>query len=451
MTRSLTSTLLFSHLTQRPFRALLSVVGVALGVLAAVAIAAANVRVLRSFEEAVTTVAGPATLEIVGGDVGLDEMLITAVRRNPGVAEASPIIEGTISPYSVDHRGEAVQVYGLDLLSEIGAKRYRVQGEGERGINPLLSSDALYLGEQQAREWRLQHGARLEVVAGGRIVSLRVVGFIHGEEGPSSFWDRVAVMDIAAAQVLFSSVGRLDRIDVVTEATASPDDVAAKLRSVLPPDVVVQRPAQRTKQVENMVKSFQLNLTVLSWVGLLIGTFLIYNTMAFAVAQRRREIGIYRALGMTESRVAALFLLEGAMLGVIGGLVGGLGGLWLSHALVALVNRTITDLYVPMVSEVSISSWNVETVRSLSKGMMFGGVVSMIGALAPSIEASRTIAVRALAPGDYEESQRVRTRLFLLSSVGLMAIAGLSALVRPVDGLPLFGYLATLCLLASLA
>jgi len=91
---------------------------------------------------------------------------------------------------------------------------------------------------------------------------------------------------------------------------------------VLPPSVVVQRPAQRTAQVERMVGAFQLNLAVLSWVGLLIGMFLVYNTMSFSVAQRRREIGIYRALGMAERRVAGLFLVEAGLFGFLGGLLG---------------------------------------------------------------------------------------------------------------------------------
>jgi putative ABC transport system permease protein len=67
-----------------------------------------------------------------------------------------------------------------------------------------------------------------------------------------------------------------------------------------------------------MVWAFQLNLSVMSWVGLLVGMFLIYNTIAFAVAQRRREIGIYRALGMTERRVAGLFLVEAGVRGSLG-------------------------------------------------------------------------------------------------------------------------------------
>ena len=93
-----------------------------------------------------------------------------------------------------------------------------------------------------------------------------------------------------------------------------------------------------------MVGAFQLNLAVLSWVGLLVGMFLVYNTMSFSVAQRRREIGIYRALGMTERRVAALFLLEAGFFGFIGGVLGAVAGLWLARGLVMLVSRTISDL-----------------------------------------------------------------------------------------------------------
>lgn len=116
-----------------------------------------------------------------------------------------------------------------------------------------------------------------------------------------------------------------------------------------------------------MVRAFQLNLTVLSWVGLLVGMFLIYNTMAFAVAQRRREIGIYRALGMTERRVAALFLLEAGLLGLLGGLIGGLAGVWLGRGLVSLVSRTISDLYAPVTSGWMILPFDLSTFLVASR------------------------------------------------------------------------------------
>jgi putative ABC transport system permease protein len=258
-------------------------------------------------------------------------------------------------------------------------------------------------------------------------------------------------MDIAAAQLLFQSIGRLDRIELVTTPDRPLDDIVASVRAVLPPHLVVQRPAQRTKQVENMVWAFQLNLSVMSWVGLLVGTFLIYNTIAFAVAQRRREIGIYRALGMTERRVAGLFLVEAGLLGLLGGLLGGLGGVWLAGILVSLVSRTVTDLYAPVASGELTLSMDVLTFTAVAKGMLLGTVVSMVGALGPSVEAGRTVTVRALAPGDYESTHQLKAGLYGWISLVLLVLAGLCSLMGPVGNLPLFGYLATICLLGALS
>ena len=181
-----------------------------------------------------------------------------------------------------------------------------------------------------------------------------------------------------------------------------------------------------------MVWAFQLNLSVMSWVGLLVGMFLIYNTIAFAVAQRRREIGIYRALGMTERRVAGLFLVEAGLLGLLGGLLGGLGGVWLASGLVSLVSRTVSDLYAPVASGGLILSMDMLTFTSVMKGVLLGTVVSMLGALGPSVEAGRTVTVRALAPGDYESTHQLRAGLWGWISLGLLVLAGLCSLMGPI-------------------
>jgi putative ABC transport system permease protein len=444
--------LIRAHALQRPYRALLSIAGVALGVLASVGIGTANMQVLRSFEQGVTTVAGPATLEIAGHDLGVDESAITAVRAIEGVVSAAPVIEESVVVAQGEPRGQALQILGLDLLAEVGMRGFEIpQANTEVALEALLAPDALYLGRQVAADWNLGVGSIVEVTAGGRLVRLRVVGLIHNQAARSSLWDRLAIMDIAAAQLLFQSIGRLDRIELVTTPDRPLDDIVASVRAVLPPHLVVQRPAQRTKQVENMVWAFQLNLSVMSWVGLLVGMFLIYNTIAFAVAQRRREIGIYRALGMTERRVAGLFLVEAGLLGLLGGLLGGLGGVWLARILVSLVSRTITDLYAPVASGGLTLSMDMLAFMAVAKGVLLGTVVSMVGALGPSVEAGRTVTVRALAPGDYESTHQLRAGLCGWISLVLLVVAGLCSLMGPVGDLPFFGYLATICLLGALS
>jgi putative ABC transport system permease protein len=423
-----------------------------LGVMASVAITAANVDVLRSFEQAVTTVAGPTTLEVLGGDFGVDETVITAVRTVPGVTAAVPVIEEGIVMAEGTHRGEGIQLFGLDLIAEVGTRGFRIQPSGgQEALEQLLAPDTVYLGQKLAEGWHLTAGSLLEVMAGGRLVQLRVAGLVHREGIRSSIWDRVALMDIAAAQVLFESVGRLDRIEIVTTPDRPVEEIGAALRTILPPHLTAQRPAQRTKQVEHMVRAFQLNVRVLSWVGLLIGMFLIYNTTAFAVAQRRREIGIYRTLGMTERQVATLFLVEAGFLGIVGGLLGTISGVVLARSLVSLVSRTISDLYVPVASGATALVWDHQLLWVLMEGLLLGTIVSMIGAWGPSLDASRTIAVRALAPGDYEVTQRLRLRWFAWCAVGFSVLAAMLSLLNPIADLPVFGYLATLCLLAALS
>lgn len=436
-----------AHLVQRPMRTVLTIFGVALGVAASVAIKTANVDVLRSFEHAVNTVAGTATLEVSGGELGLDEQIIRVVRKVPGVWSASPVIDRGAAIADGPHRGEAMTVLGIDLLEGAELRGFQVRRqETASPMEDFLADDALFLGRALAESWGLSVGSSVPVMTGNTVRRLRVAGLIEGSR--PSVWDRLAVMDIAAAQIVFDAVGRLDRIDLVTKEGVRVEEVQESVQRVLPPPLTVRRPAQRSKQIEDMVGAFQLNLAVLSWVGLVVGMFLIYNTVSFSVAQRRREIGIFRAIGMSEWLVVRLFLAEALVFGVTGGLLGSLGGLALAQTLVTLISRTISDLYVP-VSTVFSSGGRWATMVLL--GMGVGGLVSVIGALGPSLDAGRTVPVRALAPGDYEAVRRLRVGPLAWAGVLLCCAAGLFALGRPVAGLPLFGYVATLCLLAGLS
>ncbi|HNV33227.1 MAG TPA: FtsX-like permease family protein, partial [Nitrospira sp.] len=252
-------------------------------------------------------------------------------------------------------------------------------------------------------------------------------------------------------QRTFGLSGRLDRIDVVTQASASVEQVAEAIARILPPAVTVRRPIQRSQQVESMVGAFQLNLSVLSMVGLLVGMFLIYNTVSFTVAQRRREVGILRAIGMSEPMVVGLFLAEAGVFGVAGGVLGGSLGLVLGNVLVGLVGRTIQDLYVPMADAPRTFGFPPGSVRLLTEAIVIGSGVSILGALGPSLDAGRTMVVAALAPGEYDVAQRVRAASLGVVGGGLLLFALGCALAGPVGGVPVFGYLATFCLLAGLS
>jgi putative ABC transport system permease protein len=445
------------HMWTSPGRTALTVMGIALGVSVAVAIRSANVEVLRSFEDSVIAVAGRATIQVTGGELGLDERLIANVMRHPDVVSATPILQLTARVIEGPHSGRVLPIVAFDLLEAGDSKKVRFQYQDGAGasLDKILAPEAIFVGVRLAAEWPLHQGTTLRLAAGMHDYRVTVEGVIESDSNRPSMWESVSIMDIATAQILFGLIGRIDRIDVVTEPGRPIQTVIDQLQSDLPSSVIVTRTTGRTDQVERMTRAFQLNLTVLSMVSLLVGLFLVYNTVSFAVVRRRREIGILSAMGLSRRAVVILFIIEAAVLGLVGGLLGSAGGVLLARSLMFNLSQTISDLYVSVggiVGPQSVVQFVLDQPISLwLGGAALGTGISIIGALVPSWDAGSTAPARALAPGDYESSRMVRSVFLGWIGLILMLVAALCALPDPVWDLPVFGYLASLCLLLGLS
>ena len=232
------------------------------------------------------------------------------------------------------------------------------------------------------------------------------LGFIldFGEDAPGAD-DHLSVMDIANVQENFLHVGKLSRISALLRPGADFTAVADRLRQELPPGTVVQAPDRRNRQITRMLGAFQLNLTALSLVSLLVGMFLIYNTVSASVVRRRNEIGVLRALGLSRWQVQGLFLGEALVLGVAGAALGILLGVVLAGQLVGVVSQTITSLYILT----SIQNLFVSPVAvSMALLLCLGAV--LLAAWFPAREAALVQPVEALAIGHLEEKERPRRR-----------------------------------------
>src|SRR5574341_2070322 len=152
------------HLVERPARTAVTVLGIALGVAVSVAIRTANVDVLRSFQDAVQQVAGRATLQISGGELGLDEHVIADVRQHPFVVSAMPVIHQAARVAAGPPEGQALVVIGLDLLEAASVKEFKLAGisGGDLDVEALLAPDAVFVGARLAGEWDLAVGTPLE-------------------------------------------------------------------------------------------------------------------------------------------------------------------------------------------------------------------------------------------------------------------------------------------------
>ena len=435
-------TLAFKHLTSRPFRTTLTVVGVGVGVAAVLAIYLANQTVFESFQRAVTRVVGEATIHISGAERRLDETLVERIRLHPDVQAVHPYLSQSVTLETADGDTRASMVWGLDLLEVLGRETGMRQASGDEAfsLDPLLSPDAIFLDRELATGLGVARGDPVTVHVGPRRFEAtvsRILTFSDDEKR----WDSMVIMDIAAAQVQLARLGQLDGVDLVTASGASVDRVIRELQAHLGPSVLVSRPSQRNAQVQRMLTSFQLNLTTLSMVGLFVGTFLIYNAVGFSVVQYRREIGILRAIGMFRRHIALLFLGEAIMTGIVGGCLGSVLGSGLAHWLVGLEQETVSELYgIATLGELPL------TFSVLLGGGFLGMVLSVIGALGPCLEASRTAPALAIAPGQYETTRHHHGRWTVLA-VGVLGLAGFLSLPGPVNGLPVFGYAAAFCVL----
>ncbi len=378
------------YLLHRPWQMGLSFVGVALGVAVVVAIDLANSSAQRAFFLSTESVVGRATHQIVGGSHGIAEEIFRAVRAQAGVRLAAPVVEGDMA--APDYPGRTFRVFGVDPFAEAPFRPYLAQLNAQTALVSFLTRPATaVMSYETGRQLGLsltagQDGAQLTVRAGGVRHRLSIIGLLEPSDGLSRrALDSLLVVDIATAQELLGMTGRLSRIDLIIPAGPVGRTELDTIRSVLPPGAEVRSAAARSQSVAQMTRAFRLNLSALSLLALIVGMFLIYNTMTFSVVQRRKLIGTLRVVGVTRPEIFGLIVAEAALLGLLGTAAGLALGVVLAQALVRLVTQTITDLYfVLSVRELTISG------LGLLKGLGLGLGASLVAALAPAVEATAT-------------------------------------------------------------
>src|SRR5213078_3560506 len=114
-----------------------------------------------------------------------------------------------------------------------------------------------------------------------------------------------------------------------------------RLQTVLPAGVEIRPQGTGTNENRRMLAAFRWNLRLLSYIALIVGAFLIYNTISVSVVRRRAEIGIVRALGASRTLVLAAFVGEAACFGFLGALVGLPLGRLMASGAVQLMGETV--------------------------------------------------------------------------------------------------------------
>lgn len=432
------------HLRLNKGRTFLSVVGISLGVAVFISVQIAIHTAIDSFNATVDHVSGRANLQVTSSGRGFPEETFLQVKKVRGVKAATPLVQFVCK---IDEPvGEPLYLLGIDVFSDQKFRDYQLDDSNEEDLQFLKDPQAIAITEKLAGRHGIKKGATLTLIAGSKRVRLTVTNLLKMEGPANSLEGNFGLMDIAAAQEALEKVGLIDRIDLLIDKSVPFDEVERELKRVIPGGTEIRRAETRSGQIEKMVSAFHLNLTALSFISLVVGMFLIYNAISISIIQRRREIGILRSIGMTRTQTLGLFLCEAGLIGSLGSLIGLGMGIGLAKAMLHLVSRTITALYILVKAEHLVLSPTI-----LVEGFGLGLLASFLSAIGPAREASRIAPREALAMGTLETKVKTHLKVFTLIGVGLLLLSFLFALQKPVYQKPLFGFLSALLIVVGVS
>jgi putative ABC transport system permease protein len=418
----LTKTLLktgLRDLTRRPLQTALMILGVALGVAVVIAIDLANTSAKTAFDLSTQAITGKTTHQIIGGSNGIDEDLYRQIRVDLGYRASAPLIEGT--GIALDLDAQPFRILGVDFFAEAPFRSYLNESSSDAVdlIRFYTEPNTALIGKGIAERYGIKLNDVFRLQVNENILNIKVVGILSPrEEGSKRALDGLMIMDIAGAQEVLGMKGKLSRVDLILD-----ESQARRLQSALPANVRLALASEQANTVAQLTSAFQLNLTALSLLALIVGMFLIYNTMMFSVVQRRAVLGILRALGVTGAQLFALIVAEAAIASGIGALLGlGLGWV-LGQGAVKLVTQTINDLYFSLnVSDTPL------TLFTTIKGLALGIGAGVLAASAPALEAAGVEPVTAMRASSFED--RIKKWIPIIATIGVtFGIVGITVLL----------------------
>jgi putative ABC transport system permease protein len=410
------------HLLRHPVQLGRALLGLTLGVGTIVAVDIATASARRAFELSLGAVNGAATHEVRGGPKGLEESLYVSLRTQPLVRglhqpQLSPLVSGYVTI-----GGRTLELIGIDPLA--GAAPGGAGGAAD-ALGSLAEArrwfteeGALVMGAATAAQLHLSTGAAFPVQVAGAEHAAHLIGTLAAD---TPGVDALALTDIAQAQDWLGMPGRLSRIELRLPPGVDGRALEEALRARLPPGAELHTTRAVARETFAMTDAFTTNLQAMSLLALLVGTFLIYGAVSFAVLQRRRTLGILRALGATRAELLRLLLGEAALLGVIGAALGVALGAVIGRGLVTLVSRTINDLYfVIAVNAIALPP------LALLKALLAGVATALVAALLPALEVTGGAPQLGLARSVVEARVAILARRLLLLALLFAAGAGLT-------------------------
>jgi putative ABC transport system permease protein len=289
------------------------------------------------------------------------------VREN--VSTVSPKLIGVIE---ID--GKKVPLMGVRFEEELRLKKWwKIHGAEPKNRDEVL------LGNEVAVRLFKSTGDTLSI--NGRIV--RIAGVLD-ETGSQD--DFLILSDLAFVQETMKRPGALSLIEVSAFCNTCPiEDIVKQISQKLPHAKVtaIKQTLQTKMEALDHFKKFSVGISI---IVLLIGSLIVFTNMMASVNERKREIGIFRAIGFRKSHVVRIIFLEALIVGLIAGIVGYLLGL------------AVSQIIGPMITGVKSASFSIDPLLAVG-AILLSSLIGILSSAYPAIHASKmdpTTALRAL-------------------------------------------------------
>lgn len=383
-------------------RTLLTLLGIVLGVAVVLATQITNQTTLDSLRQVFDRTTGKANLIVIPSSQDgkeLSEDIATLVAKVRGVEAVAPtVLVRTLTTDQAENwqiafqmggiaSGNMFLLYGIDPQQDPVLRVYELA----EGRMPGDNKHEVIIPKSYADEKKLKLGDTLELLTPQDSARLKIIGLLQNEGVAMLNNGVVGFTSLPVVQDLYDRQNQFDEIAIKTSIDISEDPRALEyLKSDITKRVGkradIVYPGGRGQLVSQMLATYQLGLSFFSLIAIFVGAFLIYNTFSMTVAERTREIGMLRAIGMSRRHILRSVMFEAGLLSLVGSTLGILLGLALARGLIRLIGGVITteqDVF-------ALTPWAV--VQSLAVGVG----VTLIAAFLPARQAAKISPLEAL-------------------------------------------------------
>lgn len=358
--------------------------------------------------------------------LGVPDSVIQQIQQDKGSLGVDKIVPGYQSMMTIaDSKGKAIQTGGAPTMGANWVPKDEALDPDGATILPggraPHGPDEALLNESAAKRAHLKVGSRTKVVVSAgnaKPFDVTIVGLVDMAGDTSGYTEMD--FDAATAKKLFTDGSHASNVQLGAVKGVSADTLKARINKEFP-GYKVQTGAEVRKENKDAINSFLqiFNYILLAFaaIGLIVGTFIIYNTFSMIVAQRVRELALLRAIGAGRGQILRSVMLEAVVVGFIGSVVGLAVGTGLAAGLQALLSSTGTGLP---------SGSLVVGAGPIIACIVVGVVVTTVSALAPARRASRVAPVEAMRESQTDGASSLRVRTLIASVLAVLAVVALA-------------------------